>query len=229
MHKVVHNINRPATDLVEQFDGIPSAIISDVTSKYEHTMSHEIKPVWSVPSMVGTAVTVKTYPGDNLMIHKAITMTEPGDVLVVDANGYCEAGLVGELLSLSCKTNGLNGIVIDGAVRDVPEIANLKFPVYSCGVSPKGSYKGHPGSINVPISCSNLPVEPGDIIVGDQDGVARIKPENAQNVLADATAKLDAEQELQDQINAGEYLFDIAGHDETYANLDLVEVTENEE
>lgn len=223
MHKVVHDIDRPDADLVDQFDGIPSAIISDVTTKYEHTMSHEISPVWPVESMVGTAVTVKTYPGDNLMIHKAITMAEPGDVLVIDANGYCEAGLVGELLSLSCQTNGLNGIVIDGAVRDVPEIADLEFPVYSRCVCPKGSYKAHPGSINVPISCGDLPVEPGDIIVGDQDGVARVKPDTAEDVLAAAHDKLDSEQALQDQIRSGEYIFDVAGHDETYDALDITE------
>jgi len=224
MHKVVHDIERPDDDLVKEFEGIPSAIVSDVTSKYENTMSHDIDPVIQNPSMVGTAITVKTYPGDNLMIHRALTMAKPGDVLVVDANGYLEAGLIGELIALSCKTKGVRGVVIDGAVRDVDDIAAMDFPVYARGICPKGSYKAHPGSINVPVSCGDLPVEPGDIVVGDGDGVARVKPENASAVLHDARDKLDAEAEIQEQIRDGEHIFDIGGLADAYDELDITEV-----
>ena len=224
MHKVVTDIERPPENLVKQFKGLPTAVLSDVTTKYENTMSYEIKPVYDEVSMVGTALTVKTYPGDNLMVHKAITMAEPGDVLVIDANEYTEAGLWGELASTSCKANGLNGTVIDGAVRDVNEIAKLDYPVFARAVSPKGSYKAHPGSVNVPVACGGVSVEPGDIIVGDNEGVAVIKPDDAASVLEDARAKLESESEMIERLEDGEYIFDIAGFEERYEQLDVEEV-----
>ena len=223
VHTVNKHIERPADAIVKEFEGMPTAILSDVTSKYENTMSSDIKPVWERPTMAGTALTVKTYPGDNLMIHKAITLAEPGDVLVVDANGYSEAGLMGELMSLSCSVQGLNGNVIDGAVRDIEEIAELEYPVYARDVSPKGSYKGHPGSINVPISCGGLNVRPGDIVVGDGEGVAVVKKENAREVLDDAQDKLQSEEETKERIRDGEYIYHLANHDESYERLGIEE------
>lgn len=223
MHTVVRTIDRPDPDIVGAFEGIPTAIVSDVTSKYENTMTSDIKPVWDVPTMVGTAITVKTYPGDNLMVHKAITLAEPGDVLVVDANGYTEAGLMGELMSRSCQVQGLNGSIVDGAVRDIDDIEEMAYPVYSRGISPKGSYKSHPGSINVPISCGGLEVHPGDIIVGDAEGIVKVKPENASAVLEAAEQKLDDEVALWERIENGEYIYDVSGHDDAYNALDITE------
>jgi 4-hydroxy-4-methyl-2-oxoglutarate aldolase len=224
MHEVVTGIKRPDPELVKAFEGIPTPVLSDVTTKYENTMCHEIKPVYDQASMVGTAMTVKTYPGDNLMAHKAITLAEPGDVLVIDANEYTEAGLVGELFSTSCKEHGLKGTIIDGAARDIAEIEALDYPVYARGVSPKGSYKSHPGSINVPISCGGISIEPGDIVVGDSEGVAVVKPEEAEEVLSDAKEKLQAEAELQERLEDGEYIYDINGFNEKYEKLDIHEV-----
>ncbi|WP_205254115.1 MULTISPECIES: 4-carboxy-4-hydroxy-2-oxoadipate aldolase/oxaloacetate decarboxylase [Halostella] len=224
MHKVISDIDRPPKDLVEKFKEIPTAVLSDVTSKYENTMSHSIKPVYDDARMAGTALTVKTYPGDNLMAHKAITMAEPGDILVIDANEYTEAGLWGELASTSCKTHGLKGTVLDGAVRDIEEIEELDYPVYARAVSPKGSYKSHPGSINVAVSCGGLTVEPGDIVVGDDEGVAIVKPENAEQVLAAAQEKLDAEEEMLERIKEGEYIYDINNFQERYNKHDIKEI-----
>lgn len=224
MHEVVTGINRPDPELISKFEGIPTAVLSDVTTKYENTMTHEIKPVYDGASMAGTAVTVKTYPGDNLMAHKAVTLAEPGDVLVIDANEYTEAGLWGELISTSCKEHGLNGTIIDGAARDIDEIEALDYPVYARAVSPKGSYKAHPGSINIPISCGGVSVEPGDIVVGDGEGIAIVKPENAEEVLDDAKQKLQDETNLQEQIREGEYIYDLAGFDEVYQSLNIKEV-----
>lgn len=223
MHRVNPEIDRTSRDVVEAFEGIPTAILADVTSKYENTMCSNIKPVNDQVSMAGTAVTVKTYPGDNLMAHKAITLAEPGDVLVIDANEYTEAGLVGELFSTSCEENGLHGTIIDGAVRDVNEIRELGHPVFARAVSPKGSYKSHPGSINVPISCGGLVVEPGDIVVGDEEGVAVVKPEHAEKVLEDAQAKLEAEDDIRERIREGEYIYDINNFEQQYSKLDIKE------
>lgn len=223
MHEVVRTIDRPAEDIVQAFRGIPSAVLSDVTTRYENTMSSEIKPVWDAPTMAGTALTVKTYPGDNLMIHKALTIAEPGDVLVVDANGYTEAGLFGELLSRSCQSHGLHGTVVDGAVRDVGAIGEIEYPVYARGVSPKGSYKAHPGSINVSISCGGLNVSPGDVVVGDGEGVITVPSDDAEAVLEAAEEKLEAEAALRERVEEGEYIYHAAGHDEAYERLDVTE------
>lgn len=228
MHKVVSGIDRPEQSLVKAFEEIPTAVLSDVTSKYENTMSHEIKPVYDGTSMAGTAVTVKTYPADNLIAHKAVTLAEPGDVLVIDANGYTESGLWGELISTSCKVNGVKGTVIDGAARDIEEIKDLGYPVYARAISPKGSYKAHPGSINIPISCGDVPVEPGDIIVGDSEGVAVVKPENAESVLKDAQEKLESEDQLREQIKEDEkYIYDINNFEERYEALEITEVNKD--
>lgn len=222
MHRVVSDIDRPPEELVAEFKGISTPILSDVTSKYENTMASAIEPVFDDVSMAGTAFTVKTYPGDNLMAHKALTMAQAGDVLVIDANAYTEAGLVGELFSTSCQQHGLHGTVIDGAVRDIEKIKDLGFPVFARGMSPKGSYKAHPGSINVPISCGGLVVEPGDIVVGDAEGIVVVKPHHAEQVLADAQAKLEEEETTLDRIQDGEYIYDIAGFDEQYDELDII-------
>lgn len=223
MHRVISEIERPEDELVAAFEGIPTAILADVTSKYENTMTNEIKPVNEEVSMAGTAVTVKTYPGDNLMVHKAVTLAEPGDVLVIDANAYTEAGLVGELFSTSCYQHGLHGTIIDGAVRDVDEINELGYPVFARAVSPKGSYKAHPGSINVPIACGGLVVEPGDIVVGDNEGVTVVKPHHAEAVLEDAKAKLAEEDETLERVRDGEYIYDMNDFDARYSELDITE------
>jgi 4-hydroxy-4-methyl-2-oxoglutarate aldolase len=223
MHTVVTDVQRPNPELVKQFEGIPTAILSDVTTKYENTMTHKIKPLADGTRMAGTALTVKTYPGDNLMVHKAITLAEPSDVLVVDANQYTEAGIWGELTSTSALYHELAGTVIDGAARDVDEINEMGYPVYSRAISPKGSYKAHPGSINVSISCGGVPVQPGDIVVGDNEGVAVVDAEEAESVLDAAKEKLRAEQETIERIENGEYIFDLAGFDEAYDSLDVRE------
>lgn len=224
MHKTVAEIERPDRSIVEAFRGIPTAVLSDVTTKYENTMDHEIKPVYDGVSVAGTAVTVNTYPGDNLMVHKAVTMAKPGDMLIIDANEYTEAGLWGELVSTSCKEHDLAGTVIDGAVRDVDEIAELDYPVFSRAISPKGSYKAHPGSINVPISCGGVAVEPGDIVVGDDEGVSVVRKDEAESVLEAAKQKLEAEEEMLTDIRDGEYIFELAGMDEKYEALDIEEI-----
>lgn len=223
MHTIVEDVERPDGDVVAGFEGIPAAVIADVTGKYECIMDADVKPIWDVESMVGTAITVKTYPGDNLMIHRALTLTEPGDVLVVDANEYIEAGLWGELLSTSARTNGLAGTIVDGAVRDVKATANLGYPVYARAVSPKGSYKARPGSINVSISCGGVSVDPGDIVIGDAEGVAVVEAEAAEAVLEDARAKLDAEAEVRRRVKEGEYIYDLQDYESRFERLDVHE------
>jgi 4-hydroxy-4-methyl-2-oxoglutarate aldolase len=222
MHTVETSVNRPESEIVSGFEGVPSSIVSDVTGNVGLAMDSGMKPIYNGAELAGTAITVKASPGDNLIIHKAITLAEPGDVLVIDANGYLETGHLGELMCTSCKANDLAGIVIDGAIRDRKEIEEMGFPVYARGVHPQGPLKQDPGSINVTISCGGVTVDPGDIVVGDDEGVAIVPSETAKSVLERSHEKIDAEDNIRERIQNGDYLFEISGYDELYENLDVI-------
>ncbi|WP_049987083.1 4-carboxy-4-hydroxy-2-oxoadipate aldolase/oxaloacetate decarboxylase [Halobellus rufus] len=222
MHAIEHDVERPDRETVEAFEEIPSTIVSDVTGNVGLTMDAGIKPAADGVDMAGTAITVKAAPGDNLIIHKAITMAEPGDVLVIDCDGYTDTGHVGELMCESCRANGLAGLVIDGGYRDSREIAEMDFPVYGRGVNPQGPLKQDPGSVNVTVSCGGVSVDPGDIVVGDDDGIAVIPGEGAARVLERAREKLDSEDATREEIRNGTYLFERNGYDELFEELEVV-------
>lgn len=222
MHTIEYDVERPDSDTVESFEEVPSTIVSDVTGNIGLTMDSGIRPAYEGVEMAGTAITVKAAPGDNLIIHKAMTMADPGDVLVIDCNGYTDTGHVGELMCSSCQANGLAGLVIDGAYRDSKELAEMEFPVYGRGVNPQGPLKQDPGSINVTISCGGVSVDPGDIIIGDDDGLAVIPREGAETVLERSYEKLNAEDTTREKVLAGEYLFELKGYDELFENLNVV-------
>ncbi|NHN60208.1 MULTISPECIES: 4-carboxy-4-hydroxy-2-oxoadipate aldolase/oxaloacetate decarboxylase [Halorussus] len=222
MHTVKNDVQRPDPEIVEAFEEIPSTIVSDVTGNVGLTMDAGIRPAYDEIEMAGTAITVKAAPGDNLIIHKAIMMAEPGDVLVIDCDGYTDTGHIGELMCRSCAANGLAGLVIDGAYRDSREITEMGFPVYGRGVNPQGPLKQDPGSINVTISCGGVSVDPGDIVVGDDDGLAVIPGDGAEKVLELAREKLDAESTTRKEVEEGAYLFEINGYDQLYENLEVV-------
>jgi 4-hydroxy-4-methyl-2-oxoglutarate aldolase len=156
------------------------------------------------------------------MIHKAITMAEPGDVLIIDCDGYTGTGHVGEIMCTSCQANGLAGLVIDGGYRDSRELRELNFPVYGRGVNPKGPLKQDPGSINTTISCGGVTVNPGDIVVGDDDGIAVIPHEGAEEVLERAREKLTAEADTREEIQDGDYLFEVKGYNKLFEELSAV-------
>ncbi|CQR50928.1 MULTISPECIES: 4-carboxy-4-hydroxy-2-oxoadipate aldolase/oxaloacetate decarboxylase [Haloferax] len=222
MHTIEPDVERPDRELVEAFEEIPSTIVSDVTGNIGLTMDAGLRPAYDGVEMAGTAVTVKAAPGDNLIIHKAITLTEPGDVLIIDCDGYTDTGHVGELMCTSCQANGLAGLVIDGAYRDSREIAEMEFPVYGRGVNPQGPLKQDPGSINVTVSVGGVSVDPGDIVIGDDDGLAVIPREGADEVLERAHEKLSAEDSVREEVLEGEYLYELNGYDELFENLTIV-------
>ncbi|GAB7021195.1 4-carboxy-4-hydroxy-2-oxoadipate aldolase/oxaloacetate decarboxylase [Halostagnicola sp. A-GB9-2] len=222
MHTIEHDVERPDSSIVSAFETVPSTIVSDVTGNIGLTMDSGINPCRSDIDMAGTAITVKAAPGDNLIIHKAITMAEPGDVLVIDCDGFTETGHLGELMCTSCQANDLAGLVIDGSYRDKNEIAEMGFPVYGRGVHPKGPLKQDPGSINVPISCGGVTVNPGDIVVGDDDGLAVVPSDGAEEVLERSEEKLESEETVREDIQDGTYLYERNGYDELFENLNVV-------
>lgn len=189
--RVFTKVDRPARELVQGFKGIPVANIGDNMNR-RACMNARIRPMNRSP-LLGTAITVKASPGDNLMLYAAIEMALPGDVIVLDAQAELSNAITGELMMSWARAKGLAGVIVDGAVRDAEALGEISMPVYAAGVTPNGPFKNGPGEVNVPISCGGLVVKPGDIIVGDGDGIIVIDPGEAADVLNKARATVDKE------------------------------------
>lgn len=180
--RIYTKINRPAPELVQGFAGIPVANIDDCMGRIACCGS-ALVPMNKAP-LLGTAFTVRCPEGDNLMFHKALEMAQPGDVLVIAAGGSMHRALCGEIMSRTAMAAGIKGFVIDGCIRDKDEIAEFTdFPVYAKGVTPNGPYKNGPGEINVPVSVCGQVINPGDILIGDGDGLLVVKPEEAAELI----------------------------------------------
>ena len=197
---------RPETDpaLVKLFEGLPTPIISDNMNRMTGTW-HLAPRHRPGTSLLGAALTVRVREGDNLMIHKALQLGRPGDVLVIDGAGSLERALFGDIMKNVARSRGFAGIVIDGAIRDAGAYRDDAFPCYARGVCHRGPYKEGPGEINVPVSIDGMVVHPGDIVAGDDDGVVFIRPAEAREVAAASRKKLDAETKTLADIAAGRY------------------------
>ncbi|MBK5958442.1 methyltransferase [Rhodoplanes elegans] len=196
--RITNCIQRPPRDLVEGFAGLPVANIADNMSRM-FCVAARIRPVNSVP-LLGPALTVKARPGDNLLLHKALDLAEPGDIIVVDGQGDTANSLMGELMVRWAMRRRIGGFVIDGAIRDLSTLKILPIPVYAAGVTPAGPYKEGPGEINGVVSCGGVTVHPGDIVVGDDDGVVVIAPADAPDILATSRAKMRDEEKTREEI-----------------------------
>jgi regulator of RNase E activity RraA len=175
-------------NVVNRFRNLPVATVSDAMNRMSAggTM---LRPMHAGGVLAGAAVTVKTRPGDNLMMHKAFDIAEPGDVIVVDAGGDVTNALIGENAAAYAESLGLAGVVINGAIRDSVAIAARKFPIFAIGITHRGPYKDGPGEINVPISIDGMVIVPGDLMLGDGDGVVCVPRERVEEVYAAASAK----------------------------------------
>ncbi len=196
-------INRPSQSLIAEFGAIPVANIADNMGRISCVDSH-IKPYNNV-RLLGPAFTVKAPLGDNLMFHKALDMAQPGDVIVVDGEADLNHSLCGEIMFRYAISRGIAGFLIDGCIRDAAALKELDFPVYARGVQPKGPYKNGPGEINVPVSIGGQAVLPGDIVVGDSDGVVVIRPADADALLEKSKAHNQMEARTFEQIAAGTF------------------------
>ena len=182
---------------------IPVALLSDQLRRNRGTRG--LVPYHRPAPLAGTAVTVKTRGGDNLAILRAYDVCRPGDVMVVDAEGDLSNALVGGIMTFAAASLGLAGMVVDGAIRDVAEIRERSFPVYARGVTDRGTYKDGPGAINVPVTVGGLVINPGDIVVGDQDGLLAFRPAEAEAVIAGALKQHAAEEATMEAIRAGRW------------------------
>jgi regulator of RNase E activity RraA len=180
-----------AASLITEFSGVATSIISDNMERLPGATG--ILPYHAGGPLIGTALTVKTRQGDNLAIHAALKVARPGDVIVVDGGGDVSQALIGEIILTHAESIGVAGFVIDGAIRDVVAIRASRLPCYARGVTHKGPYKNGPGAINVPISIGGLVVKPGDLIVGDDDGIVAIEPSVAERLLPGIRAQEELE------------------------------------
>lgn len=197
---VRRDFERVSPEVVDQAAKYQAAILADVAGR-RGTMDR-VAPLSPDMKLAGPALTVEVRPGDNLMIHAAIAIAKPGDVLVIDGKGDTSCALMGALMVNTCKVLELGGIVIDGAIRDTEELRELGFPVFAVGVNPCGPTKLIPGRINWPISVGELSVNPGDLVVGDADGVVVVEREKAASLLPLAAKKVADEAKRMDDIRA---------------------------
>lgn len=188
--------------VVAQAAAFAASILSDVAGR-RGTLDGRITPLSRSTRLTGPAFTIEVRPGDNLMIHAAMALAQPGDVLVVDGKGDRSCALMGAIMITACKKLGLGGIVLDGAHRDTEDLLALDFPVYSVGSNPNGPTKSVPGRINHPISCGGVAVNPGDLVVGDGDGVVVIERDRVASLLTPAAQKVTDERVRIDEITAG--------------------------
>lgn len=203
--QIVSDFCRPEPRLVEAFRELPVANIDDCMNRTA-AVDGAIRPV-NKAKLLGPAFTVKVPEGDNLMFHKAMDMAKPGDVIVIDAGGDGKRAIFGALMINYCKARGLAGVIVDGAIRDYDELSQMDFPVYARAITPNGPYKNGPGEIGTTIAFGGKVVRPGDIIVGDADGIVVIRPEDAQELATRAKAVLEMENGILEKIlNEGTYI-----------------------
>ena len=176
------SIERPSPSLVAMFRDFETPDISDILNRM-YTMSPEIRNLVNDATLVGPALTVKVFPGDNLMVHKALDAAQPGDVVVVDTSGSQRNAVLGDLVTNKAKHRGIAGFIVDGLIRDLPGVKDAGLPVFARGVTPFGPLHRGPGELNYSVSCGGIVVNPGDIVVADTSGIAVVRKEVAEDTI----------------------------------------------
>lgn len=190
--RILNRTSAAPTELVQAFAKLPVANVSDSMNRVA-AAGPRLRPMHASGGMAGVALTVRSRPGDNLMLHKAIDMARPGDVIVLDAGGDLTNAVMGELMLAYAVKKGVAGFVLNGAIRDLDAFVATNLPTYAAGVTHRGPYKDGPGEINVPISLDGMVIAPGDIVIGDSDGVLAVPQADAADILHKTQAKQDAE------------------------------------
>ncbi|MEN3309289.1 MAG: 4-hydroxy-4-methyl-2-oxoglutarate aldolase [Micromonosporaceae bacterium] len=217
-HRVVRTIPRPDPDRVAGLAEVGVSTVHEAQGR-RGAFGTAIRPIQQDIRVAGPAVTVSCQAGDNLMLHAAVEVCRPGDVLVVVTTSPSTDGMLGELLATSLAAHGVVGVVIDAGVRDVAVLRTMRFPVWARAISPQGTVKASPGSVNVPVVCGGQPVSPGDVVVADDDGVVVVAREDVTTVLSAARDREAAETAKRARLAAGELGLDMYGLRSLLADL----------
>lgn len=222
MVHVITRFKRPSNDLIERFREIGSATVHEAYGR-KGAVDSAIKPIKSGIRICGPAFTVQCAPGDNLMLHKALEKAQPGDVLVTSVGGYYEAGYWGALMATSAMAKNLGGLAIDGCIRDSSEIIRMGFPIFCRGFCIKGTTKTVLGLINHPILFGGVMVHPGDLILGDEDGMVVVEREACEEVLKKSLERIEAERIKAEKLRAGLSSVELNQLQKVFEFLGLVE------
>ncbi|MCG8382937.1 MAG: RraA family protein [Gammaproteobacteria bacterium] len=180
--RIRRNIERPTQEIIQKFREFETPDVSDLMNRL-YTMCADIRNMVNSSPLVGPACTVKVYPGDNMMVHKALDIAQPGDIVVVDTGGSYTNAVLGDLVANKAKHREIAGFVIDGLVRDIPGLMEVGIPVYARGATPIGPLHRGPGELNHSISCGGIVVNPGDIITADSNGVVVVRKDFSEELL----------------------------------------------
>jgi 4-hydroxy-4-methyl-2-oxoglutarate aldolase len=223
---IVRKIPRADTTVIRTLGELGVATVHEAQGR-TGLMRPYMRPIYASAKVGGSAVTISCQPGDNLMLHAAIEVCQPGDVLVVTTTSESTDGMFGELLGVSAQAHGVAGLIIDAGVRDVADLTTIGFPVWSKAISAQGTVKNTAGSVNVPVVCAGVSIHPGDVIVGDVDGVVVVPRQQAAEVSRLGTERLNKEQKTRERLRKGELGLDFYGLRAKLAELGVQYIEED--